>query len=199
MLFNSHPFLFLFLPITLAGFFGLARLDRRLAAVWLVLASLFFYGWWNPRYLALLGGSIVFNHLVGLSIARARTAQARRRLLTVGVVGDLSLLAYYKYADFLLSSMGMLAGRDLGHIGVVLPLGISFFTFTQIAFLVDVSRGIATEVNPIHYALFVTYFPHLIAGPVLHHKEMMPQFDRPTTYRPRANEFASGLSVFVIG
>ena len=199
MLFNSYPFMFLFLPITLAGFFGLARLDRRLAAAWLVLASLFFYGWWNPRYLALLGGSIVFNHLMGLSIARALNAQARRRLLIVGIVGDLSLLAYYKYADFLLSSIGILAHRDLGRIGVVLPLGISFFTFTQIAFLVDVSRGIATEVNPIHYGLFVTYFPHLIAGPVLHHKEMMPQFDRPTTYRPRANELASGLSMFVIG
>lgn len=199
MLFNSYPFLLLFLPVTLAGFFGLARLDRRAAASWLTAASLFFYGWWNPSFVALLAASIAFNYLMGLAIARASGDSARRTLMAAGVGANLAVLAYYKYAGFLLSQVLRLPGASEAGAGLILPLGISFFTFTQIAFLVDVSRGLAREYNPVHYALFVTYFPHLIAGPVLHHKEMMPQFSRDQTYRPEAENFSVGLTMFALG
>ena len=119
-------------------------------------------------------------------------------MLAAGVGADLLVLAYYKYADFLIGQLFHLPGGSWTT-GIILPLGISFFTFTQIAFLVDVSRGIAAEYNPVHYTLFVTYFPHLIAGPVLHHKEMMPQFSRAEIYVPRAENFSVGLTIFFIG
>jgi alginate O-acetyltransferase complex protein AlgI len=199
VLFNSYAFLLLFLPLTLAGFFGLARLDRRAAAAWLTAASFFFYGWWNPSFVALLAASIAFNYLAGLAIARASGASARRVLLAAGVGANLTVLAYYKYAGFLLSEVLRLPGGAEAGAGLVLPLGISFFTFTQIAFLVDVRREIAREYSPLHYALFVTYFPHLIAGPVLHHKEMMPQFGREETYRPGAANFSVGLTMLAMG
>jgi D-alanyl-lipoteichoic acid acyltransferase DltB (MBOAT superfamily) len=189
----------LFLPVTLAGFFGLARLDRRAAASWLTAASLFFYGWWNPSFVVLLAVSIGFNYLMGLAIARASGDHARGTLMAVGVGANLAVLAYYKYAGFLLSQVLRLPGATEAGASLVLPLGISFFTFTQIAFLVDVRRGLAREYSPIHYALFVTYFPHLIAGPVLHHKEMMPQFARDQTYRPEAVNFSVGLTMLALG
>src|SRR5882762_10445219 len=198
MLFNSYGFIFLFLPITLAGFFWLARYSNRLAAAWLAAASLFFYGWWNPIYVVLLLASIVFNFVVGLAIVRKVGTRRARRLLATGVATNLLLLAYYKYADFFVSNLNYVgASLPLPHI--VLPLGISFFTFTQIAFLADAYRGKAAEYRFTHYCLFVTYFPHLIAGPVLHHKEMMPQFTQGSTYRIDARNIAVGLSIFAIG
>jgi len=199
VLFNSYSFLLLFLPIALLGFFGLARIDRRAAASWLTAASLFFYGWWNPSFVALLAASIAFNYLMGLAISRASGDRARRTLMAIGVGTNLTVLAYYKYAGFLLSQVLRLPGAAEASAGMILPLGISFFTFTQIAFLVDASRGLAREYNPIHYALFVTYFPHLIAGPVLHHKEMMPQFSRDRTYKPEAENFSVGLTMLAFG
>lgn len=202
MLFNSHLFLFAFLPIVWAGFYLLAHLGGRgpwLAASWLALASLFFYGYWNPHYLWLLGASILFNYLIGLSIARQSSAKPRHLLLILGLTGNLAALAYYKYANFFVSNLNQLAGIDLQFAEVILPIGISFFTFTQIAFLVDVYKGMASEYRFVHYMLFVTYFPHLIAGPILHHKEMMPQFSNPETYRINTAMLAMGLSWFTIG
>ena len=202
MLFNSYSFLLVFLPLTLAGFFAIGRVSRTLAAGWLTLASLVFYGWWSARYVVLLIASIALNYAVGRGIARARTAGApgtARALLIAGVAVDLATLGYFKYANFFLDTIGTLSGVDVPLAHVVLPLGISFFTFTQIAFLVDVHRGLAKEYNPVHYALFVTYFPHLIAGPILHHKEMMPQFARPRIYVPQAGNLAVGATIFAIG
>lgn len=201
MLFNSVEFLFLFLPILLVGFFALARLHRRAAALWLALGSLFFYGWWDSRYLALLLASIVFNYAVGVQLARAaeRRLSWKGALLAAGVVGDLALLAYYKYANFFVDTVNALSGANYVLAQIVLPLGISFFTFTQIAFLVDAARGKAREFNFIHYLLFVTYFPHLIAGPVLHHGEMMPQFNESRTYRLNSTHITVGLVVFALG
>lgn len=201
MLFNSVEFLFLFLPVLLVGFFALARLHRRAAALWLALGSLFFYGWWDSRYLALLLASIAFNYTVGVQLARAAERQLpwKGALLAAGVVGDLVLLGYYKYANFFVDTVNSLAGAHYALAEIVLPLGISFFTFTQIAFLVDAARGKAREFNFIHYLLFVTYFPHLIAGPVLHHGEMMPQFSEPKTYRLNATHVTVGLVVFALG
>ncbi|MTV36416.1 MBOAT family O-acyltransferase [Duganella radicis] len=183
MLFNSFSFLFLYLPVVLTGYFALLRWQPRWTAGWLALASLFFYGYWDARYLPLLLGSILFNFWC---------AQHRRWLL-VGVAADLALLGYFKYANFFIDSIGL---HGYGW-AIVLPVGISFFTFTQIAYLVDCYRGGAGEYRLVQYTLFVSYFPHLIAGPVLHHKEMMPQFDRPTRFD--VADIGIGLSIFVVG
>lgn len=203
MLFNSYAFIFLFLPLTLFVFFRISRSSHRLAALWLAAASLFFYGWWNPKFALLLLASIAGNYAAGYVIGHARARQVaianRRRILTLAIATNLLLLAYFKYANFFISTVTEVIGGHAPMINVVLPLGISFFTFTQIAFLVDVHRGCAREYNLIHYLLFVTYFPHLIAGPVLHHKQMMPQFGFSRTYRPNVGNIALGLSVFAIG
>jgi alginate O-acetyltransferase complex protein AlgI len=200
MLFNSYAFIFAFLPVTLLGFFGLARRSHWLAATWLTLASLFFYGWWNPAYVGLLAASIAMNFFAGVAIARARAASGPARLwLVAAVVANLALLAWFKYANFFVDSVAGLFGTDWSLAAIVLPLGISFFTFTQIAYLVDTYRGEVKEVDPVHYTLFVTYFPHLIAGPVLHHREMMPQFGHGRTYVPTLDNLAVGLTIFCIG
>ncbi len=202
MLFNSLPFIFIFLPLVAAGFFILGRFNRLAAAGWLALASFAFYGWWNPKYILLLAGSILFNYTAGLAIVRAVLAGEKRRgkrLLALAVIANLALLAYYKYANFFLSNFNALTGGGLSLGDIILPLGISFFTFTQIAFLVDAYQGKAREYNLVHYGLFVTYFPHLIAGPILHHGEMMPQFARSNIYRVDWDNLAAGMTMFVIG
>src|SRR5262245_57696746 len=200
MLFNSHEFIFLFLPLTLFGFFAIAAVNHKLAAGWLTAASLFFYGWWNPVYVGLLVASFLFNYALGVRIVRARGEPRRcRRLLVAAVTVDLAVLGYYKYANFFLENANAVLGTAASLGEIVLPLGISFFTFTQIAFLVDAYQGKAEEYRLTHYALFVTYFPHLIAGPILHHREMMPQFAEPATYRVHYDNLAVGLTIFVIG
>jgi alginate O-acetyltransferase complex protein AlgI len=198
MLFNSFSFLFLFLPIVAIGFFALARVGKVYAAGWLAAASLFFYAWWSVAYLPLLIGSICFNYWAGWRIGHSEGA-TRKRWLAMAVTLDLALLAYFKYADFFIGSINLLTAAELPALHVILPIGISFFTFTQIAFLVDTYQGKVSEYRFVHYLLFVTYFPHLIAGPVLHHKEMMPQFDQDASYRPSRANFAIGLSIFVFG
>ena len=202
MLFNSVEFVFAFFPLTALVFFALGRHSPSAAAAWLALASLFFYGWWNWIYVPLLVASAAFNYLCGVRLAklvRSGATRAATALFAFAIVADLALLGYYKYANFFLDIWTSVGGGPRAAAQIVLPLGISFFTFTQIAFLADVRRGYAREYNPIHYGLFVTYFPHLIAGPILHHKEMMPQFQEPRTYRPHAEDFAVGLTIFVIG
>jgi alginate O-acetyltransferase complex protein AlgI len=212
MLFNSYAFMFVFLPVSLVLYFALGHLARRAHAVapgwvarraataFLAAASLFFYGWWNPRYLVLLVASILFNYAIGTAIARApREARSRRVLLILGIAGDLALLGYFKYADFLLGSIAGLLDRPMSPLGILLPIGISFFTFTQIAFLVDTARGEGEAYDFTRYVLFVTFFPHLLAGPLFHHKEMMPQFAAPETYRLKAENFSVGLTIFIIG
>lgn len=202
MLFNSYPFLFLFLPVVFLGFFQIARYSRYLAASWLFAASLFFYAWWNPAYVGLLLVSILFNYAVGMVLSTYHAAGNRKRLkwtLGLGIGADLGLLAYYKYANFFVENANTVLDAGWQIEPIILPLGISFFTFTQIAFLVDAYRGEVKEANFIHYGLFVTYFPHLIAGPVLHHKEMMPQFAVPATYRVNWENLSVGLTIFGIG
>jgi len=207
MLFNSYSFIFGFLPVVLLGFFWLARFSHAYAAGWLALASLFFYGYWNPAYIGLLLGSIICNYTFGVWIAKAGVKEARsgdggrrkKHLLMAAIAANLLLLGYYKYANFFVGSVNDIAGTSWSLGTIMLPLGISFFTFTQIAYLVDTYRGEVKEYNFVHYVLFVTYFPHLIAGPVLHHKEMMPQFAHQSTYRIDWNNVASGLMLFTLG
>ena len=202
MLFNSYAFIFLFLPLTFAGFFLLARMSHVMAAGWLAAASLFFYGWWNPLYVGLLMVSIVCNYVAGGRIARAAAAARhhdKKWLTILAVAANLALLGYYKYSNFFLSNAAPLMGFSPPQVEIILPLGISFFTFTQIAFLIDTYKGKVQEYRFAHYCLFVTYFPHLIAGPILHHAEMMPQFARRETYRMQAENIAVGLTIFFIG
>lgn len=202
MLFNSNVFLFLFLPVTFLGFFQIGRYSRPLAALWLFAASLFFYGWWNTAYVGLLLASIFFNYAVGISLSKEHAhgyVKRKKWILGLGIAADLGLLGYYKYANFFVENANTVFNLGWHIETVILPLGISFFTFTQIAFLVDAYRGEVKEANFIHYGLFVTYFPHLIAGPVLHHKEMMPQFALPATYRVNWENLSVGLTIFSIG
>lgn len=201
MLFNSPEFLFLYLPVLLLVFFRLGRSRQHWAAAWLTAGSLFFYAWWNPASVWLLLGSIVFNYTAGNALVRLGAVQAapRKFLLALSVAANLGLLVYFKYANFFVTTVNAALGTTYGLAEVLLPLGISFFTFTQIAFLVDCARGKAQEADFIHYCLFVTYFPHLIAGPVLHHREMMPQFARSGTYRFSVEHFTVGLTIFAFG
>ena len=202
MLFTSGEFLFVYLPVSLAAFFLIARTAGRFAAaLWLSCASLFFYAWWRPEHALLLLASIAANYLFGALILRARQAGngLARPLLAGAVLANLGILGYFKYANFFVGTVSSLAGTQLGTIDVLLPLGISFFTFTQIAYLVDVHAGKVNERNPLHYVLFVTYYPHLIAGPVLHHAEMMPQFAQSDIYRAALRNLTVGLAFLTMG
>jgi alginate O-acetyltransferase complex protein AlgI len=202
MLFTTAVFVLLFLPITLGGFFAMR--GRRGAAAWLLLASLVFYGYWMPRFTLLLVGSVCVNFAIGSRIAHAVAARgaadpAGRRWMAFGITANLVLLAYFKYFNFIVDNLTNLFDLHAGFARVALPVGISFFTFTQIAFLVDAWRGKVQEYSFIHYGLFVTYFPHLIAGPVLHHGQMMPQFAEARTYRWNGAHAAAGLAIFALG
>jgi alginate O-acetyltransferase complex protein AlgI len=200
MLFNSYAFIFLFLPVALVGFHWLGRQrGPAYACGWLTLCSFFFYGSWNPVYMGLMFASIVFNYGCGGALSRTTDTQKKLAVLCFGITADLLLLFYFKYANFFISSLNAAAHTSFNLHNIILPLGISFFTFTQIAFLVDVYRGIATEQNFIRYCLFVSYFPHLIAGPVLHHKEMMPQFSQRSNFELDYRLLSVGVTIFVIG
>lgn len=201
MLFTTAVFACLFLPVVWIVFFTLGRTWHDGAAGWLFLASLFFYGWWIPEYTLLLLGSICGNYYIGRRIARSHDAAngSGKAWMIAGIAANLALLGYYKYANFFVGSLDSLLGTEWRIGRVILPIGISFFTFTQIAFLADSWQKGVREVKFIHYGLFVTYFPHLIAGPVLHHAQMMPQFRFPETYRVNGGQVAAGLAIFALG
>ena len=183
----------------LCGYFVLmhARVPGA-AKAWLVLASLVFYDW-NPQYLPLLLGSIAFNFLMGHALAARAGQPAGRRLLWCGVGANLALLGWFKYANFVVANVNLLAGANVALPAIVLPLGISFFTFTQIAWLVDSWRAEVRERSPLDYALFVTFFPHLIAGPILHHREMMGQFASRWTRALRTRNLLRGIFLLSLG
>lgn len=202
MLFNSYAFLFVFLPVSAAGFFAWALLQVRLATVWLAVCSIFFYSWWDWRLTSVLAASIIANYICGRTVV-AKVASGRRTaaraVLWIIVAANVLALGYFKYANFFVSLVPGLATTPLTWDRVVLPIGISFYTFTQIAFQVDAYQGKVKDTDLVRYILFVTYFPHLIAGPILHHAEMMPQFRRVQTYLPSLEALSVGLTVFVIG
>ncbi len=200
MLFNSYEFIFLFLPLGWAVFYWLAGRGWRQAALgWLVAASLGFYAWWNPVYLPLLGVLIVFNYVVGVALSRHAGTRPGRWLLAFGIAVDLGVLAYYKYANFFVDNLDALTGAGLRLEHIVLPLAISFFTFQKIAYLVDAYRGEAREYRFLHFCLFVTFFPQLIAGPIVHHRDIIPQFARDAVYRISRLDLAVGITLFTIG
>jgi D-alanyl-lipoteichoic acid acyltransferase DltB (MBOAT superfamily) len=201
MLFNSYVFIFAFLPIILAGYAWVRRHpDRRWTIAWLVLASLFYYAWWKPEFLLLLLGSVSVNAVFGKVLCDGRLSQpASRAVLVAGIVFNLGLLGYFKYAMFFTQNLNDLFGAGLTVPKIVLPIGISFITFQKIAFLVDAHRGVVRHFSLRNYALFVTFFPQLIAGPIVHHAEMMPQFDKKPAEHEFASDLAVGISIFCVG
>jgi alginate O-acetyltransferase complex protein AlgI len=200
VLFNSYVFVAAFLPLTLSGFALACRFGRQPAAVFLVLASLLFYGWWNPYFLALLIISIAANYTASRLLVRCvERPRWQNVILTAAITANLSALFWCKYLAAVLSFLRVHGIADIALADPVLPLGISFFTFTQIGFLVDCRQGQAHEPSLLNYGLFVSFFPHLIAGPILHHREMMPQFADPATWRLRAENLAVGSAIFLIG
>ena len=180
MLFNSYIFIFLFLPITLLGFHIIGKKGHyRLTICWLIGASLFFYGWWNPVYIALIIGSTLFNYAFGYLLSTNRN----KILLIVGIIGNVFTLGYFKYANFFIDNINLLTGGNFILEQIILPLGISFFTFQQITYLVDTYLGKTKEYDFLHYCLFVTFFPQLIAGPIVHHKNMILRHGTTTIIR----------------
>ena len=195
MLFNSPGFVFGFMPVVLLVFFLLQRSGlSRFQTLFLFGASLFFYGWWSVAYLPLLLFSIGVNYAFGQMLAR----RPKKWLLALAIGIDLALLGYFKYANFGAGIVGGLLGQDFAT-HVILPLGISFYTFTQIAYLVDSYQGKAVDRDPGRYGLFVTFFPHLIAGPILHHDEMTRQFRDFTWRRVTLLDLTVGATAFSIG
>lgn len=199
MLFHSIEFLFAFLPVTFFVYLIFVRQGlSRVAVGWIAAASLFFYGYWDPRYLSLILISMIVNYSLGLVLAGRRTYYTRVAFVS-GIVFNLGLLGYFKYANFFVSNLNELLGTSY-YIGqIILPIGISFFTFQQIAYLVDAYRHETKEYNFIDYSLFVLFFPQLIAGPIVHHKEMLPQFKSNLAQRVNWKNVAVGLGIFSIG
>jgi len=202
VLFNSYEFIFFFLPATFFIYFLLLRQRLIIGAKgFLVFASLFFYSWWNIDYLPLILLSMLFNYVVGNTLNEnfKHIHIHKRSVLAIGVIANLALLGYFKYSDFLIENFDLLFGASVPLLHLALPLAISFFTFQQIAYLVDSYRGETREYDFLNYALFVTFFPQLIAGPMVHHAEMMPQFASRWNAVKNYRHIATGLFIFSLG
>lgn len=194
MLFSSYEFVFVFLPLCLIGFAFCGRLHPRLGLIWLVLASFAFYAFWIPAYTVLLAGLLVANYGLGRWVARTRS----NGVLALAVGLNLSVLAYYKYAGFFLQQLPSAWTEPFASLKILLPLGISFFIFQKIAYLVDMKRGVAVRHGFLDYCLFVTFFPQLIAGPIVHPGEVLPQFTK-RHLRLTARNLGIGLGLFSLG
>jgi len=201
VLFNSTEFLFFFLPTVFAGYFSLLKLRLYLPAkLWLLCASLFFYSYWELSYLPLLVGSILLNFSASQILHRKDFEQSTRMwVLALAICANIGFLGYYKYADFLIENLNLAFSTNFSLMNLLLPLAISFFTFQQIAYLVDSYRGEVDERNLIDYAIFVSFFPQLIAGPIVHHKQMMPQFANVHNSRIDLKNIFVGLLLLGIG
>lgn len=202
MLFNSYIYIFLFLPISFVLYFYL--INKRLcdgAKAFLIFASLFFYSFWNLCYLPLLLFSILFNFIIGkiLSLQKEKLYTSKKTLLAFGIAVNLALLFYYKYVDFFLENVNNIFNFNIELLHLLLPLAISFYTFQQIAYLVDSYKNETKEYDFLNYTLFVTFFPQLIAGPIVHHKEMMPQFFTKWNMAANYKNITLGLFIFSIG
>jgi D-alanyl-lipoteichoic acid acyltransferase DltB (MBOAT superfamily) len=202
MLFNSFIFIFGFLPLALALTYALGHWSQRGAKLAVTLLSLGFYAWWRPVHLILLVGSILFNYAMGVVILRARAANRQpvvAAALTFGVLADIALLGWFKYANFVVDNVNALtgAGFTLGHI--ILPLAISFFTFQKIAYLIDAARGETEPIGLLDFATFTAFFPQLIAGPIVHYREFVPQIQTRLFGRLNWRNVMVGLTIFSIG
>ena len=198
MLFSSWQFIFLFLPVTLAGFFLIRPKPSWPRKIWLLTASLFFYGYWKIEYVPLLLFSIGFNYTIAEVITRHRHHPAARAAIVAGVSLNLLLLGYYKYTNFILQFLGRVSHHPFEHFDIILPLAISFFTFTQIGYIVDVYRDQSLHYRFLDYTLFVVFFPHLIAGPIVRHWEIIPQFAE-RVLKVNLADLSVGFALFLIG
>lgn len=202
MLFNSYVFIFVFLPITLSVFFLLGHAKKRqLALLWLVITSFFFYAWSSPQYLGVMLFSLIVNYLFAIRIqSENSTIYLNKKMwLTAGILFNLSMLIFYKYINFLMDIINYTTQQHFSHWEITLPLAISFFTFQQIAFLVDLYKKQAEKTSILKYCLFIAFFPQLIAGPIVHHKEMMPQFENKKIFSLNRRNVAIGITIFFMG
>ena len=199
MLFNSYEFMFFFLPIAVIGYFLLQKVNRNLAKLFLVGMSLYFYAYFETKYLLLIGVSLFTNAIIGNQIIHKTNEKTRKILLVVGLLFNISLLGYFKYADFFLDNVNLLFGTDFPLLKLLLPLGISFITFQKIGFLVDCYKKELTKFNFIDFCLFVTFFPQLIAGPIVHHSKVLPQFQDESKRKLNIENITKGLYIFGIG
>ena len=204
MLFNSFEFIFLFLPISLIIFFAIGNdiknVKQQLPILWLIFASLIFYGRWNPLNLPLIIFSILVNYGLGYLLSNVLDHKIIKKVtLGLGIIFNLGLICYFKYANFLLNNINQLAGTNFDLPPIIIPLAISFFTFQQIAYLVDAYQGETKEYDLRKYMLFVCFFPQLIAGPIVHHREILPQFENSSIYKFSQKTLAIGLTVFIAG
>jgi D-alanyl-lipoteichoic acid acyltransferase DltB (MBOAT superfamily) len=195
VLFNSYEFIFLFLPPIFIIYFLLK--DNAARSALLVISSLFFYAWWNISYLPIITISLLTNYYIGKKITT--NTNQKKIYLFAGITANIILLAYFKYADFLIENINLSFNSNIEKLNLLLPLAISFFTFQQIAYLVDCYKERKTSYNLLNYSLFVTFFPQLIAGPIVHHKEMMPQFSDSTNKLINIDNICKGLFIFSIG
>jgi alginate O-acetyltransferase complex protein AlgI len=204
MLFNSFIFFFIFAPLFFLALTQTQKISNNLGVLVLCLFSIAFYAWTEFKYLPLLLSSIAINYTIGIKIIKSHLGVApailsKKQLLALGVSANLLILAYYKYSPLILLSLEQATGHPVGLKAPPLPIGISFFTFTQIAFLVDAYYGKVRDRHVGRYTLFVTFFPHLIAGPILHHAQMMPQFSKPSMGQARLQAFFAGGGIFLVG
>ena len=202
MLFNSYIFIFLFLPLCLGGFYLFAHRGKSVPArLWLTGFSLWFYGYFNPSYLLIMICSILFNYAVfkGMELAGRKSPKWHRPVMIFGVAANLAVLFYFKYYDFFVENVNAVFGTSFVLKGILLPLGISFFTFQQIGFVVDAYRGEVKNCSFLDYALFVSFFPQLIAGPIVSQSEMLPQFAQIGRKRLDLEKFTAGIYLFTLG
>lgn len=201
MLFYSLTYVFLFLPVVFAIFQYLKKIDSNYGKLWLLFASLGFYYYWKPEYISVLLGSIVINYYLSRCIVRlnGRKLLGINPYLALGIAFNVGLLGFFKYYNFFLGGISFALGANFSLLNYVLPLGISFFTFQQIAYLVDCSKGMPHTTSFRNYSLFVSFFPQLIAGPIVHHREMMPQFERQSDQCLDQESILAGLVLFSIG
>lgn len=211
MLFNSYEFIFMFFPAVLAIYFVAGKFDAARAKegkfsstanIWLTAASFAFYGWWDVRFLPLLVVSILTNYFIAGKILGSREENQKTRrskfFFLLGLTFNIGLLGYFKYLDFFLSTLNRL-GANFELLHLILPLGISFFTITQLLYIYDCYEGTVTDRNFIDYALFVSFFPHLMAGPILYHRQMLRQFRNVKLRSPDFDNLSHGLTIFIIG
>jgi len=202
MVFSSYEFLLVFLPVILSGYYLLSRMSNGIyQKLFLVGASLFFYGYYHVGYLLLIAGSILVNYLIatGIQAAEEKHRACAKALLTCGILFNVGLIGYYKYCDFFLSAVNDLAGTDFAPHNVLLPLGISFFTFQQLSFLISVYKKEEKVESLLNYILFVTFFPQLVAGPIVLYEEMIPQFADERRRGFNSDHVAAGVWYLSVG
>jgi D-alanyl-lipoteichoic acid acyltransferase DltB (MBOAT superfamily) len=204
MLFNSYEFIFIFLPISFFIYFYLNHKRLTIASKsWLVFTSLFFYSWWNIAYLPLILASVLVNYTISNSMLEYhknnKNLFSKKQLLQFGLLFNIGVLCYFKYMDFFIQNTNTILSTNIPLLHLALPLAISFFTLQQIAYLVDCYEGLVQEKNFLDYTIFVTFFPQLIAGPIVHHKDMMPQFANLKNKILNYKNIALGILIFSMG